>query len=70
MTKSINKISMKWRIAHEGMKIFSRNIKVKIHGYKKYEGNDVEICTSVVNSCYDEKKQYFMSSNGNYKVFY
>jgi hypothetical protein len=61
---------MKWRIAHEGMKIFSRNIKVKIHGYKKYEGNDVEICTSVVNSCYDEKKQYFMSSNGNYKVFY
>ena len=54
----------------EGMKIFSRNLSVKIHGMKRYEGNDEEICRQIVDDCYDKKNKYFRASNGNYKLFY
>jgi len=70
MTKAFDKTSMTMRILHEGLNIFSRNIGVKIRGYKKYSGNDTEICIQIVDSCYNEEKKYFMASSGNYKVFY
>jgi len=57
-------------IAREGMRIFSRNIYVKMHGLKKYSGDDEQICRSIIDECYDTKKNYFMASSGNYRLFY
>jgi len=60
---------MFWTI-REGMNIFYRNIHVKIKGLKTYEGNDEEICSKIIDECYDKKNKYFRASNGNYKLFY
>jgi hypothetical protein len=57
-------------ILREGIKIFNRNIKVKISGFKKYSGTDMEICRKIIFDCYNREKQCFMASHGNYKVFY
>ena len=54
----------------EGGRILLRHYNVLISGLKKYSGNDEEICYKIVNECYNYKKEYFMTSNGNYKVFY
>jgi hypothetical protein len=60
---------MFWSI-REGFKIFSRNIAVKLNGFKQYSGSDEDICKAIIDSCYDNKKQYFRASSGNYTVFY
>jgi hypothetical protein len=57
-------------IVSEGKNIFFRNLKVKIFGLKKYYGNDIKICQEIITECYNSKKDYFMASSGNYKVFY
>ncbi len=57
-------------ILREGKNIFFRHLNVKIHGLKQYSGNDEEICHAIINECYNSKKEHFMTSNGNYKVFY
>ncbi|HYD03529.1 MAG TPA: hypothetical protein VEC16_04475 [Alphaproteobacteria bacterium] len=63
-------------ILREGINISIRNISVKIHGLKKYPGNDEEICRQIIDSCYNKKMAgknssgCFNASSGNYKVFY
>jgi len=54
----------------EGLRIFSRNIKVKFKGLEKYSGNDKEICLEIIRLCYDDKKRYYRTSAGNYIAFY
>jgi len=61
---------MKLAILREGSKIFSRNARIKIRGFRKYSGTDTEICRKIIFECYNREKQYFMASGGNYKVFY
>ncbi|MGV8086343.1 MAG: hypothetical protein ACP5N1_01805 [Candidatus Woesearchaeota archaeon] len=57
-------------ILNEGIKIFLRNLRVKILGLKKYSGTSEEICYQIIEDCYDKKNEFFMTSNGNYKTFY
>lgn len=54
----------------EGLRIFSRNIKVRLKGMERYDGDDEQICKSIIGSCYDEKDGYFRASAGNYIAFY
>jgi len=62
--------SSKITFLREGLRIFYRNIKVKIRGLERYSGDDEEICQNIINSCYDSKKGYFRASSGNYIAFY
>lgn len=57
-------------ILKEGIKIFFRNLRVKFFGLKKYSGTSEEICYQIIEECYDKEKEYFMTSNSNYKIFY
>ncbi|KYK27336.1 hypothetical protein AYK26_03700 [Euryarchaeota archaeon SM23-78] len=54
----------------EAVRIFSRNIKVKLVGMKKYSGSDEDICNQIIKECYNKKKGYFMISNGHFCEFY
>ncbi|MGV8171468.1 MAG: hypothetical protein ACP5OA_02120 [Candidatus Woesearchaeota archaeon] len=65
-----HKKNSKLTFFREGLRIFSRNIVVKIFGLEKYPGNDEDICREIIRSCYDYKKKYFRTSAGNYKAFY
>ena len=57
-------------VLSEAKNIFFRNLNVKLNGLKKYSGTDEEICRKIIDNCYNSKKEYFMASNGNYKIFY
>ncbi len=54
--------------AIEGLRIFSRSIKAKLKGIRKYKGNAGEICGQIVNDCWNGK--YFQASTRNYPIFY
>ncbi len=43
-------------------------LKRKLLGFKEYKGTDREICTQVIENCYNGK--YFQTSNGHFKDFY
>ncbi|MGV8141013.1 MAG: hypothetical protein ACP5NW_01075 [Candidatus Woesearchaeota archaeon] len=64
------KNNSKYALLKEALRIFSRNVKVKINGLERYTGSDEEICTKIIASCYDSKKKYFRASAGNYIAFY
>ncbi len=70
VTVNLPKNSSKITFLKEGIRIFSRNIKVKFKGLETYSGNDEEICEKIVKSCYNTQKKCFWTSSGNYKVFY
>ena len=59
-----------FEIQREGLRIFSRNISVKMHGLHQYSGDDDAICRSIIEGCYDRKRKFFMASSGNYRSFY
>jgi len=59
-----------FELLREGLRIFSRKINVNANGWKKYPGNDKEICKEIINRCYDSKNRYFRTSVGNYTFFY
>ncbi len=54
----------------EGMRIFLRSLRIKLRGYKKYEGNAAHVCEKIVGECWNRKKGYYQVSNGNYPEFY
>ena len=54
----------------EGLRIFSRSIKISFSGFAKYSGNDEQICNNIVSKCYNKEKQFFQASLGNYPEFY
>ena len=56
----------------EAIRMFGRNIRVKLKGYPKYIGNDEEICKRIIEDCYDHERKYLRttSKTGNYPLFY
>jgi hypothetical protein len=52
----------------EGLRIFFHGLKVRILGYRKYPGNDIEICRNIIHSCWNGK--YFQTSTGHFSQFY
>ncbi|MBU1598317.1 MAG: hypothetical protein KKE98_07790 [Nanoarchaeota archaeon] len=54
----------------EAARIFSRRIKVFFKGINKYSGDDKEICTQIIEDCYNKENNYFMVSNGHFSEFY
>ncbi len=48
----------------------SRRIRIFFIGVKKYQGNDEQICSQIINDCYNKQKKCFMVSNGHFKEFF
>jgi len=52
----------------EGIRIFARSLRVRLKGFKKYEGGARQICSQIVNECFNGK--YFQVSRGHFCEFY
>lgn len=52
----------------EAWRIFKRSTYVKKHGVKHYSGNAVEICSKILENCWNGK--YFQTSTGHFNEFY
>jgi hypothetical protein len=60
----------KIQIINAGLRMFKRNLNVRIKGLPKYKGNAEEVCYKIIDKCWNEKKQYFKTSKDNYTEFY
>lgn len=54
----------------EPKRFFLRRLSVLTRGIKKYNGNDEEICSQIIEACYNKDKNYFMVSNSHFCLFY
>ncbi|MFH1770560.1 MAG: hypothetical protein ABH828_03305 [archaeon] len=54
----------------EGLRVFKRNLKVRKTGFKEYSGNAENICKQIINDCYNNKENYFMTSTGHFRQFW
>jgi hypothetical protein len=52
----------------EGYRMFLRSMKAKKYGFKQYRGNDREICSSIIDDCWNGR--YFQVSTGNFPEFW
>lgn len=52
----------------EGLRMFSRRIRIIFRGVKKYKGNEKQILKTIVDECFNG--EFFQVSNGNFKAFY
>jgi hypothetical protein len=52
----------------EGSRYFRRSIKVRFKGFRKYEGDAKQICSSIVKDCW--KGDYFQTSTGHFCEFF
>lgn len=52
----------------DGMRIFSRNIRVRLKGMERYGGNSERICRQIVWRCWNGS--YFQASAGHFHSFY
>jgi hypothetical protein len=52
----------------EGLRMFSRSLRVRAKGVKQYKGNAEQICKQIVKDCWNGR--YFQVSNGNFPEFY
>jgi len=52
----------------EGTRILYRAIRVKKQGFKQYKGSAEQICTQIIESCWNGK--YFQVSSGHFCEFY
>jgi hypothetical protein len=57
-------------VINAGLRMFKRNIKVNLFGLPKYKGDVNQICKEIINICWNDKYQYFMTSKGNYTEYY
>ncbi|GIU68838.1 MAG: hypothetical protein KatS3mg002_0074 [Candidatus Woesearchaeota archaeon] len=55
-------------IFKEGLRIFKRNVEVKLFGFKKFSGNSREICTNIIDKCWNNKI-LTTTVNGNYYFY-
>ncbi len=53
----------------EGLRIFKNSVKKKIRR-EEHSGSAEEICRKIIDKCWNEKKEYFMVSNGNFSQFW
>ncbi len=54
----------------EGLRMFKRSLMISAKGYKRYEGSAEQILRQIIDNCWNEKKEYFQVSKGNYTNFY
>lgn len=54
--------------AREGLRMFSRSLKTRISGTRKYKGNARQICSRIVKECFN--RSYFQASRGHFCQFY
>ncbi len=54
----------------EGIRMFRRSLHVRKKGFKRYSGNDEEICKKVIEDCWNKKNGYFQASAGHFCLFY
>ncbi len=54
----------------EARRIFARRLKIIFTGVKEYDGDDVQICRNIIDDCWNEDKEYFMTSSGHFSEFY
>src|SRR3989344_4431042 len=52
----------------EALRIFRRSLKVRVSGFKKYDGDAKEICERIINDCFNGK--YFQTSTGHFCQFW
>lgn len=57
-------------IINAGLRMFKRNLRVKIKGLPKYKGNAEEICKTIIEECWNKKENYFMTSKDHYTEYY
>ena len=58
------------RIILESLRIFSRGVRVRLKGVKRYPGDADKICRQIILDCYNKEKNYFMVSSGHFCEFY
>jgi hypothetical protein len=57
-------------LAKEAARMFLRRIDVAFNGTEQYGGSAEKICSQIIKDCYDQKKDYFMTSSGHFCEFY
>lgn len=55
---------------NDGLRIVGRAIKKHFVKTKKYSGSVNDVSRKILDSCYNNKKNYFMVSSGHFKQFY
>lgn len=53
----------------EGLRIFKRNIKVKLFGFEKFIGTDEEICKKIIDECWNGIYFSTTPKGGNYSFY-
>jgi hypothetical protein len=51
-----------------GLRVLKRHVKYSFAGFTQYAGNAQEICTAVVDNCWNG--EYFMTSTGHFREFW
>ena len=59
---------MKKIFLKEGLRMFRRNISVRLKGLKRYNGNAEQISKQIINACWN--KHFFQTSNGHFCEFW
>jgi hypothetical protein len=54
----------------EATRMFSRRIRVAFKGLRMFEGSPEQVAKSIIDSCFDKEKKYFMASSGHFREFY
>ncbi len=54
----------------EGLRIVKESFRKKFKGHNKFSGDVESICRSIISSCYNKEKGYFMVSTGNFSQFW
>lgn len=52
----------------EGLRFFGRAVTSQFRGYRHYQGNDIQICRSIIKDCF--QGEYFQCGAGNFNEFY
>jgi hypothetical protein len=56
-------------LIREGLRIFKRNLKVKLSGFEKFSGTDEEICKQIIDSCWNGKYLSTCPEGGHYSFY-
>ncbi|MBI4451541.1 hypothetical protein HY642_06205 [Candidatus Woesearchaeota archaeon] len=54
--------------AGEALRFFAHTLRVKLKGYRQYDGDAAQICTAIVRDCWN--RTYFQTSTGHFCQFY
>jgi len=54
----------------EAARMAIRKVQVEFRGIRKYAGSADKICSNVIRGCFNQDKNYFMTSSGHFSEFY